>query len=73
MNRNFDLRSKLYDIRRSDLEMIHTARRVGASAKFAGSGGAIVGTYEDDVMYQRLRDAVTQANPNWRIVRPVVV
>jgi glucuronokinase len=28
---------------------------VGASAKFTGSGGAIVGTYEDDAMFEKLR------------------
>ena len=37
-----------------DIEMIERARSVGASAKFAGSGGAIVGTYEDDDAYGRL-------------------
>ena len=34
--------------------MVDTARSVGASAKFTGSGGAIVGTYEDDAMYEAL-------------------
>jgi glucuronokinase len=34
--------------------MVMTARRSGASAKFAGSGGAIVGTYEDDAQYAAL-------------------
>lgn len=32
-----------------------TARESGASAKFAGSGGAIVGTYEDDAQYEKLK------------------
>ena len=34
--------------------MIHTARNCGATAKFAGSGGAIVGTYKDEFMFRRL-------------------
>jgi glucuronokinase len=34
--------------------MVYTARKTGASAKFAGSGGAIIGTYEDDNMFKRL-------------------
>ena len=34
--------------------MVVTARRSGASAKFAGSGGAIVGTYEDEAQYAAL-------------------
>ena len=35
--------------------MVMTARESGASAKFAGSGGAIVGTYEDDAQYEKLK------------------
>lgn len=35
--------------------MVRVARQSGASAKFAGSGGAIVGTYEDDEQLRRLR------------------
>ena len=39
--------------------MVEVARRCGASAKFAGSGGAIVGTYQDEAMLERLRAAMT--------------
>jgi glucuronokinase len=39
--------------------MVEAARATGASAKFSGSGGAIVGTYEDEAMYQRLEEALT--------------
>ena len=35
--------------------MVMTARKCGASAKFAGSGGAIVGTYEDAAQLERLK------------------
>jgi glucuronokinase len=38
--------------------MIHTARKAGASANFAGSGGAIVGTYTEDAMFTRLADSM---------------
>lgn len=41
---NFDLRNTICDLAPSHVEMIDTARATGASAKFAGSGGAIVGT-----------------------------
>ena len=34
--------------------MVERARSAGAHCKFAGSGGAIVGVYEDDAMYRRL-------------------
>jgi glucuronokinase len=53
---NFDLRARIYRIDRGNLEMVHAARKAGASANFAGSGGAIVGTYTDDAMFTRLTD-----------------
>src|SRR5712692_4038831 len=54
INANFDLRAKIYRISDGNLEMIRTSRRLGATSNFAGSGGAIVGTYEDEEMYQKL-------------------
>lgn len=54
MNENFDLRSRIMRISESNKEMICTARNCGASAKFAGSGGSIVGIYDGDEMYERL-------------------
>lgn len=55
---NFDLRAKLYRIGEGNLEMIRLARGTGASANFAGSGGAITGTYRGDEMFQKLVDAM---------------
>jgi glucuronokinase len=54
---NFDLRARIYQIDRGNLEMVHMARAVGATANFAGSGGAIVGTYEDEGMFGKLTAA----------------
>ena len=51
---NFDMRARIYRIGRGNLEMIHAARRAGATANFAGSGGATVGTYADEAMFGRL-------------------
>ncbi|MBL9152993.1 MAG: GHMP kinase [Verrucomicrobiales bacterium] len=59
LDANFDLRRRLYRISDGNLRMVDTARSVGATAKFTGSGGAIVGTYEDDAMFQRLTDALS--------------
>jgi glucuronokinase len=42
--------------------MIQTARQVGPSAKFAGSGGAIVGVYRDDAEYDKLKTALAAIN-----------
>lgn len=59
INDNFDRRRELYKIHPDNLEMIDEARSTGASAKFTGSGGAIVGLVEDDTAYQRLHDKLT--------------
>ena len=59
INANFDLRARIYDIDPGNLEMIRVARAVGATSKFAGSGGAIVGTYRDEAMYGALVAAMT--------------
>jgi glucuronokinase len=54
INENFDLRKQIMNISESNLEMIETARNCGASAKFAGSGGSIIGIYRDDEMLTQL-------------------
>jgi len=54
MNENFDLRSRIMKISSSNQKMIKTARQCGASAKFAGSGGAILGMYKDKDMFSGL-------------------
>jgi len=55
MNRNFDLRQSICRLPRHHVRMVQVAREVGASAKFAGSGGAIVGVYEGEAMYADLQ------------------
>lgn len=54
MNSNFDCRSSIYQISDLNREMVEVARSTGASAKFAGSGGCIIGVYDDDKMYREL-------------------
>jgi glucuronokinase len=56
MNQNFDLRSSLYKLKSTDLELVKRAREVGATSKFAGSGGAVIGTYKDEAMLRNLRE-----------------
>jgi glucuronokinase len=56
MDANFDLRSSIYQISPENLRMIRTARSAGASAKFAGSGGTIIGVYEDEKMFAKLNE-----------------
>ena len=68
---NFDLRSRIYQIDRGNLEMIRTARQAGATANFAGSGGAIVGTYEDESIFERLADAMRPLGVS--VIKPKIV
>ncbi len=56
LNANFDLRRKIYGdmMGAGNVQMVDTARKLGCSAKFTGSGGAIVGTYDDEKMFEAL-------------------
>jgi glucuronokinase len=71
MNANFDKRKSLYKISQGNLDMVETARRFGASAKFTGSGGAIVGTYEDEDKFYKMQDAFKQMKVN--VIKPVII
>ena len=68
---NFDLRARIYQIDRGNLEMVHAARKAGASSNFAGSGGAIVGTYTDDAVFARLTDYMKAIGV--AVVKPKIV
>ena len=71
VNQNFDLRCQIYNVSESNKALIKAARACGASAKFAGSGGTIIGTYQDDDMLNRL--FVELKKYNARVVKPFVV
>jgi glucuronokinase len=67
---NFDLRAELYRISEGNMEMITAARSVGASANFAGSGGAIVGMCADDGVFEALRRVMQPLSV--AVIKPVV-
>jgi len=61
MDANFDLRAQVVRISPGNQRLVETGRAHGAAVKFAGSGGAVVGTYDGDPgRLQRLRDAYAQ-------------
>lgn len=68
---NYDLRARVYRIDPGNAEMVHAARSTGATANFAGSGGAIVGTYQGDSMFERLQAALRPLDVS--VVRPAIV
>jgi len=51
---NFDTRRAIYRLPPWQIDMVDTARGCGASAKFAGSGGAIVGTYDTESTFENV-------------------
>jgi glucuronokinase len=69
-NANFDLRKTIMNIAPENLRMIEAARKVGASAKFAGGGGAVVGLYHGARQYQELVDAMGELR--CKVVRPQI-
>ncbi|MFN0055864.1 MAG: mevalonate kinase [Planctomycetales bacterium] len=56
MNANFDLRQSICRLNPRHVAMVNAARATGASAKFAGSGGAIVGVCDDEQMFHKLQE-----------------
>ncbi|WP_297087356.1 hypothetical protein [uncultured Draconibacterium sp.] len=71
INENFDLRRSLISISKGNIEMVDMARSTGASAKFTGSGGAIIGTYTDEKMFSQLKDTLN--NHNIEVIKPNIV
>ena len=62
LDKNFDRRRDLYTLDPRNIDMVERARVVGAHAKFSGSGGAIVGVYKDESMYNALEDKMAEGN-----------
>ena len=71
INYNFDLRCKILNISESNMEFIRVARASGVSAKFSGSGGAIIGMYPDDDKLSKLM--VNLKKINARVIKPYVI
>jgi glucuronokinase len=70
MDENFNTRRSIYDLPFWQVRMIETARGCGASAKFAGSGGAIIGTYRDEAMFEQLCQAFSASAV--RVIKPLL-
>ena len=68
---NFDLRDSIFNVSEENRRMITVARSVGVSAKFAGSGGAIVGTFEDDAQFERLTSVLSEIG--CKTLKPAIV
>lgn len=71
INQNFDLRASIMQISERNRRMVELARAVGASAKFTGSGGAIIGTVTNQQMFDTLRQQLEAAGIE--VIRPKIV
>lgn len=70
MDRNFDLRRSICTISPGNIELIDCSRAQGAHCKFAGSGGAIIGIWDDDEIFSRLKTALERIQAE--VIVPVV-
>ncbi len=71
LDANFGRRQQLCKISEDNLRMVEQARAVGASAKFTGSGGAIIGTYKDERMFNELRKRLRKLSI--KIIKPKII
>lgn len=71
INKNFDIRNSVMNLSSKNLQMVELARSAGASAKFSGSGGAIVGTYSDEAMFNSLKNKLQKHKIT--IIKPRII
>ncbi len=73
LDRNFDLRCEVCPdaISEKNRRMVEMARSAGASAKFTGSGGAIIGTYDNELMFNDLIRTLKPEGIN--VIKPEIV
>jgi glucuronokinase len=73
MDENFEVRRRIcsLDANHLHVRMVDTARRLGASANFTGSGGAIIGVYEGEAMFRELEEELGKLN--CAVTKPIIV
>jgi glucuronokinase len=71
INRNYDLRESLIEISDANREMVKLARSTGVSAKFTGSGGAIIGTYNSEAQFDKLKTILQKKEIE--VIKPNIV
>ena len=71
VDRNFDTRMKLVRLDPANVEMVQLARSHGVCAKYAGSGGSIIGICESEEVYGKLQESFAKIGCS--VVRPQVI
>ena len=67
---NFDLRKAICKLPSMHQKMVSVARQAGGSAKFCGSGGAIIGTVSGPETFQSVQTALREIGCN--VIQPTV-
>jgi len=70
IDENFDLRASICQLPRLHEHMVRVARQSGGTAKFCGSGGAIVGTATDPAVYQSI--CIGLNSIGCQVIRPII-
>ncbi len=70
IDENFNTRCSIYNLAPWQIQQVETARQCGACAHFAGSGGAIIGTYQGEAMYAELCTRLSAIGS--RVIKPQV-
>jgi glucuronokinase len=70
IDENFNTRRGIFKLPAWQTDMVDTARSCGASAKFAGSGGAIIGMYQGEAMFSELRARMAEIGSE--TIKPLV-
>ena len=71
LDKNFERRCSIFKVAAKNMEMVKAAQGVGAHAKLAGSGGAIIGIYEDEDMYAALEQVMEKIGV--RVMKPRIL
>ncbi len=71
MDENFNIRRSVSQLNPYHIKMIESARSCGASAKYAGSGGAIVGAYRNESQFAELQQCLGAIG--CEVIKPVFV
>ena len=71
IDENFEQRRSIYQLPERQVQMVELARKCGARAHFAGSGGAIAGMCRDDEMLHELETSLGRIG--CRVHKPVVL
>lgn len=71
IDQNFDCRMQIMNVSESNIELVQTARACGASAKFTGSGGSIIGIYNDDQVLNKLIMELKKIKA--RVIKPYIL